>query len=183
MSTSIRSLRASLAFAFLTLTAASAGAATTQVNILFDTDNNQATGCAVMTPTGNFDGVEQIVATFYDDVLNRVTQVTRQRCVASVFQAPETIDSGGWPVGLQGSVSVVESHVSWASLAATGPMRLGFIYRMLFLQPHLSPRSMKRQFPAAAYCRAMVRPPRNFQATRRSWSLATSCSIDLSGER
>src|SRR6266550_1674205 len=57
---------------------------------------------------------------------------------------------------------------SWWS----GPMQLGFIYRMLFLQPHLSPRSMKHRFPAAAYCRAMVRPPRNFQATRRSWSPA-----------
>jgi len=33
----------------------------------------------------------------------------------------------------------------------------------------LSPRSMKRPFRSAAYCRGMARAPRNFPVTRRSW--------------
>src|SRR5205823_1036569 len=37
------------------------------------------------------------------------------------------IDSGGWAVGTNGGVNLIETHIPWVALGATGPMRLGFI--------------------------------------------------------
>ncbi|HUK34760.1 MAG TPA: putative Ig domain-containing protein, partial [Vicinamibacterales bacterium] len=113
------------AFAFLVLSVGlRASAATTQLQILIDSDNNDTTGCAVATPAGTFAGVEQIVTTSFDDA---VSGVTRQRCVdpaASTFSPAEAFGPSGWKVGSGSGTLLVETHLG---TPPSGPMRFGFV--------------------------------------------------------
>src|SRR5438105_3105156 len=117
--------RALLPFLFLTA-AFSANAATTEIAVLIDSDNNASTGCSINISSGVFNGAEQVVTTTYDDVTGSVGAVTRSRCVGSLLGAPETIDTGGWAVGTVGAVNLVEIRIPWPTISAGGPIRFGF---------------------------------------------------------
>ena len=114
----------------LLLLANSAIASTTDVKLLIDTDRNLTTGCRVITVAGNFDGVEQIFTTTYDNTSMTVTGVTRQQCLdptTATFGAPTTIDAGGWRVGSVGGNQVVETHVPAVQVGGVHSMRFGLV--------------------------------------------------------
>src|SRR6266480_4086913 len=121
------SFRRSLLPLILVFAAYSAAAATNQIKTAIDTDNNASTGCSVSSALGTFSGAEQLLITTYDPDTHTVTSVVRQRCSGGTFGGSDIIDSGGWAVGTNGGVNLIETHIPWAALGATGPMRLGFI--------------------------------------------------------
>ncbi|MEA2164024.1 MAG: hypothetical protein QOK37_2151 [Thermoanaerobaculia bacterium] len=123
-----------LALALFTAFASNSAAATFEVRILFDTDNNRATGCSVLTAAGELQGVEKIVTTAVAVTGSTavVTGVRSTTCVApalSTFSAPSTEDSGGWNAGVSPTGDLlIETHIHPSSLAASlsaTPMRIG----------------------------------------------------------
>jgi hypothetical protein len=111
------------------LIAGSVYGATTDVKIFVDTDRNTSTGCRVITISGNFDGVEQIFTTTYDNTTMTVTGVTRQQCVdptTATFSAPATIDAGGWPVATNGGLQSLETRFAAGLVGGVHSMRFGF---------------------------------------------------------
>jgi hypothetical protein len=120
---SLRGGRSILYFVLLVLWTTSLAAAPAQLQILLDGDNNASTGCRVITNLGNVDGVEAIYTTTYDngpDGKPVVTGVTKQTCAQPGtvnFNAPVTIDAGGWPVGFDTSGNVfVETRIPTTEL-------------------------------------------------------------------
>ena len=107
-------------------TVLSASAATVDVKVYLDTDNNAATGCSVLAGGASFSGAEQILTTTYDPDAKQITSVTRQQCVAGSFGAAGNVDAGGWAVGSTGGVYLIESHLPWTLIGAVSPIRLGF---------------------------------------------------------
>src|ERR1051326_3598167 len=105
--------RAALSLLVVALSAVSVAAATNQIKVAIDTDNNSSTGCSVVTAAGTFSGAEQILITTYDPDAKTVTSVIRQRCVGATFGGAEVIDAGGWSVGSNGGVSLIETHMPW----------------------------------------------------------------------
>jgi hypothetical protein len=103
--------------------------------VLFDTDNNPATGCNVPvddeTASTTFLGAERLVAvtvtrTGADGL---VTGITVQSCVDGTFGAAQEVSAGGWPVGKGNGVDggdVIEGFVPATALGAGGLARVAF---------------------------------------------------------
>src|SRR4051812_18070607 len=78
-----------------------ASAANTEVRVLFDVDNNVATGCTV----AGMSGVDQVLVTQVvdTDVAASVTQTHRLVCSSGILGAPSDIITTGWAAGWQPS--------------------------------------------------------------------------------
>lgn len=125
-----------LLFAGLLATAAcSAQAATYNHQVLLNTDNNTATGCAVPVSesgySGTVNGVEHIVEMRVDDATApaRVIQVDRYSCPGGTMGAPIQVDAGDWNAGTDngtGGADVVEGYVTRAGLGNPSQMKVTF---------------------------------------------------------
>jgi len=103
-------------------------AGTTEFRVLFDADNDVATGCTV----GGMDGVDQVLFTQVTDIETSasVTQTHRLVCTAGVLGDPIDIITPGWPAGWSSSsgMMLVETRIPFAAFGSTsmpGEMRLG----------------------------------------------------------
>jgi hypothetical protein len=102
--------------------------------VLFDTDNNPATGCTVSvddTTVGSttFDGVERLVRVTVARIgaTGTVSGITVHHCVSgTTFGPPQPVSPGGWPVGNGGGRSVIEGFVPGGALADGGQARVAF---------------------------------------------------------
>jgi VCBS repeat-containing protein len=104
-----------------------AGAATTDFRVLFDVDNDVATGCTV----AGMAGVDQVLTTRLNttETAASVTRTMRQVCSAGSLGAAVDLETTGWPAGFQpnsGSV-LVETRYSLSLLGSSLPsmMRIG----------------------------------------------------------
>lgn len=100
--------------------------------ILLDTDNNPATGCAVTTVNGDFTGVDQRLVTTVaiGTTAATVSGVQVQNCVSGTFGAAVWSDTRGWPVGIgngRNGATVIETYLPLAQVNGPGPLRLGVI--------------------------------------------------------
>src|SRR6185436_15575218 len=126
-----------------------ASAATADFRVLFDLDNNAATGCT----EGGMAGVEQVLVTRVVTTAStaQVTRTYRQICTAGSFGAPVDLDLTPRPAGFHppsGSL-LIETRASFAALGFNGgsihQMRLGFdatdgfSYHRALTQPNGSP--------------------------------------------
>jgi hypothetical protein len=109
-------------------------AATVQVQVLLDLDNNPSTGCTVTTSAGTFNGAEQVLTTTVDTTANLVTAVSRQVCTGGVLVAPIAVNSPynpPWPIGPgngTGGSTLIESYVPLSAIPASGiSIRAGFV--------------------------------------------------------
>ena len=106
-----------------------ASAATSEVRVLFDVDNNVATGCVV----GGMTGVDQVLVTQVTDSPTgaSVTQTHRLVCSSGVLSGPTDIVTSGWPVGWQptSGMMLVETRIPFSALGTStmpSEMRIGF---------------------------------------------------------
>jgi VCBS repeat-containing protein len=104
-------------------------AATSEVRVLFDVDNNVATGCTV----GAMTGVDQVLVTQIVDSPTgaSVTQTHRLVCSSGILGSPTDIVTTGWPAGWQPSsgMMLVETRIPFAALGSSSmpnEMRVGF---------------------------------------------------------
>jgi hypothetical protein len=111
------------------------GATSYTYQVLFDTDNNAATGCNVpvanKTVSTTFLGAERLVTVtvMRTGTGGIVTGITAQRCVNGTFAAAQTVSSGGWPVGKGDGVGggdVIEGFVPVTVLGGGGLGRVAF---------------------------------------------------------
>ncbi len=114
----------------LVMAASMARAATTSVEIGFDTDNNPATGCTLNIGTRSMPGVEVALATMVTTTANTGTvgAITRRTCTAGVFSAPVVVSSGGWSVGMTTGLSgsdLIETFIPLADLAVARAVKIG----------------------------------------------------------
>src|ERR1051325_10397979 len=126
--------RISLIFAALLLTPLLASAAPVSMDFktLIDSDNNEATGCTVVTTAGLVKGVDHVLTTSvsYDSAAGTasVTGVTRQTCtdsVANTFSSAIPVDTTGWPVGVgAGGNLFIETHIPRSALGGMTHMHL-----------------------------------------------------------
>ncbi len=114
--------------------AATCARADSEIHILFDLDDDAATGCVVDTADGPFAGVETVtVTTFSVSAPPQVVGVVRRVCVggaliddASFTPLPPTT----WPVGMDvgpGGLDVVETYGQPGPLAPGQRIRMGFL--------------------------------------------------------
>ena len=112
-----------------------AGATDYIYTVLFDTDNNPATGCNVPVDDQNisttFLGAERLVAVTVDRTGTGgiVTGITVQSCDNGTFGAAEPVSPGGWPVGKGNGVEggdVIEGFVPATALGGGGLARVAF---------------------------------------------------------
>jgi len=103
-------------------------AGTTEFRVLFDADNDLATGCTV----GGMAGVEQVLVTKVTDseTSASVTRTHRQVCTDGVLGDPIDIITTGWPAGWSSSSGqmLVETRIPFAAFGSSsmpGEMRLG----------------------------------------------------------
>lgn len=116
--------------------AVSAHSATYRHQVLLDTDNNTATGCAVAVNELNYaggpvNGVEHVVEMVVDDgtAPARVVQVNRQACSGGSLGAPVQVDAGDWNVGTDNGsngADVVEGYVARAAIGNPSQMKVTF---------------------------------------------------------
>ncbi len=106
-----------------------ASAATSEVRVLIDVDNNVATGCVV----GGMTGVDQVLVTQVADSPTgaSVTQTHRLVCSSGVLSGPTDIVTSGWPVGWQptSGMMLVETRIPFSALGTStmpSEMRIGF---------------------------------------------------------
>jgi len=107
-----------------------AHAAVTELRVLFDSDNNPATGCTV----NGMPGVEQVLVTQVTDdgTTASVTQTHRLICSGGVLGGPVDVNTGGWPVGFNPSSGfmLLETAIPFSAFgtgtAIPSPMRVGF---------------------------------------------------------
>jgi hypothetical protein len=106
-----------------------ASAATSEVRVLFDVDNNAATGCTV----GGMTGVDQVLVTRVVDgeATANVTETHRLVCTNGVLGDPTDIITTGWPAGWQpeSGMMVVETRLPFSAFSSSGTpgqMRIGF---------------------------------------------------------
>ena len=72
----------------------SAAAAPMDIAVLFDSDDNQFTGCAV----SGMQGVDHVFTTHFDTAAPaHVTGIFGQRCADGALGSPIMVDAGGWP--------------------------------------------------------------------------------------
>jgi hypothetical protein len=91
-----RLVRALFTLLLLIVVPSFASAATTEFRVLFDVDNDDATGCTV----NGMDGVDQVLVTqVTDGTPAQVTRVQKQLCVGTVLGAATDIDSPPWSAG------------------------------------------------------------------------------------
>jgi hypothetical protein len=139
---SIRNCRArvvrGLWVALLAFTFAQPAFADSEVLALFDLDNNPATGCAVTTADGQFDGAESvIITTIATGAPSTVTGVSRQVCSGGVLVAdPSFVPSSplSWPVGMDngpGAADVVETYAAPGLVTPGQQVRIGFLSRIV----------------------------------------------------
>ena len=116
-----------LAVLFLVLVPTVAHAATHEFQVLIDSDNNAATGCA----TGGMSGVDQILVTIVrtDATSGAVERSYRVECTGGSFGSQVDVDNSGWPVGFNAANGgmVVENRVPYSEMGgAPAKVRLGF---------------------------------------------------------
>jgi hypothetical protein len=121
---------------FFLLAGSSALAIDSRFDLLVDLDGDPATGCSVATPAGAFDGVEVILSTHVEtsglDQAN-VVLVERRQCVdpgSDSFGPPETVDPGGWPVGIGNGLdgfNVVETTLPLSQAELFSDLRLALV--------------------------------------------------------
>jgi VCBS repeat-containing protein len=113
-----------------------ASASTADFRVLFDTDNNQATGCTV----NGMAGVDQVFLTRVETLASagtvpvsaRVTLTQRQVCTAGSLGAPIDVNTTVYPASLNAASGqvTVETRVPFTAFNAGGTMprgmRLGF---------------------------------------------------------
>ncbi len=111
------------------------GATNYTYTVLFDTDNNPATGCNVpvadKTVSTMFLGAERLVTVtvMRTGTGGIVTGITAQSCVSGTLGAAQPVSPGGWPVGKGDGVGggdVIEGFVPATVLGAGGLMRVAF---------------------------------------------------------
>jgi Protein of unknown function (DUF1566) len=112
------------------------GAADYTYQVLFDADNNAATGCSVPvddTTVGSttVDGVERLVTVtvMRTGMDGTITGITVRNCVNGTWGAAQPVSSGGWPVGNGDGVGggdVIEGFVPAAALGNGGLARVAF---------------------------------------------------------
>ncbi len=93
-----RVVRVVLAFLLLSIVPSFATAATTELRVLFDVDNDATTGCTV----NGMDGVDQVLVTQVtddDSSSARVTRTHREVCTGSVLGGAIDIVTDGWDAG------------------------------------------------------------------------------------
>ena len=127
---SLRTFATGVVGLVLSLTVSMAQAATTSVEIGFDTDNNPATGCTLTVGSRTMAGVEVALATVVTTTANTGTvgAITRRTCTAGVFGAPVAVSSGGWPVGMTTGLSgsdLIETFIPLADLGVTSAVKIG----------------------------------------------------------
>src|SRR5678815_638174 len=111
------------------LSALDAEAAEHRFQLLVDTDNNVATGCAVATGAGLRSGIEQVWTTVVTTSPSSATvsRIERQDCAAGVLGPSSTFAIAGWPVGLgngsQGTAAI-ETFIPLSSLPAGGTLKV-----------------------------------------------------------
>jgi hypothetical protein len=105
------------------------GATNYTYQVLFDTDNNPATGCNVpvadKTVSTTFLGAERLVTVtvMRTGTGGIVTGITVQSCVNGTFGAAQPVSPGGWPVGKGDGVGggdVIEAFVPATVLGGGG---------------------------------------------------------------
>ncbi|HKR63846.1 MAG TPA: Ig-like domain-containing protein, partial [Thermoanaerobaculia bacterium] len=105
-----------------------ASAATSEVRVLFDVDNNVATGCTV----GGMSGVDQVLVTQVSDsdTAANVTQTHRLVCSSGILGSPTDLVTTGWPAGWNASsgMMLVETRIPYSAFGVGTPstMRVGF---------------------------------------------------------
>src|SRR5947207_4686825 len=123
-----------LAALMLTPLLASGAPVSMDFKVLIDADNNEATGCTVVTTAGLMKGVDHVLTTSvsFDSTAGTaaVTGVTRQVCTSSVlntFSSSLPVDATGWPVGVgPGGILTIETHIPNSALGGVTNMHLGF---------------------------------------------------------
>ena len=122
-------LRNALRMLVLPFLLTSALSASTDFRILFDTDNNPATGCTV----SGMNGVERVVTTTLDTSGStpRVSSVQSQVCSGGSLGGVVALETLGWPAGFDATTGVytVETRVLYSIFGDPVPthMRLGFV--------------------------------------------------------
>ncbi|MGZ8796683.1 MAG: hypothetical protein ACXW2F_05000, partial [Thermoanaerobaculia bacterium] len=122
-------LRNALRLAVLPFLLTSTLSASTDFRILFDTDNNPATGCAVY----GMNGVERVVTTTLDTSGStpRVSSIQSQVCSGGSLGGVVALETLGWPAGFDAATGVytVETRVLYSLFGDPVPtrMRLGFV--------------------------------------------------------
>jgi VCBS repeat-containing protein len=115
-------------FLFSLLLSVPAQAATTELRVLFDVDNNPATGCVI----GNMPGVEMVLVTVvnFTESSGTVTSVYRQECLGAPTPGDSVpVHNDSWPIGMSGSSGNISVETS-IPVTAFGSMpwgaRVGF---------------------------------------------------------
>ncbi len=104
--------------------------AQTVVQTLLNLDNDPATGCEVPSSDGPFAGVEVVVTTMLDDASPGVGPVTFETCSGGTYGAPQSLDSGTWPLGVRlgtGASNVLETHFPLATAPHGASSRIAFL--------------------------------------------------------
>jgi hypothetical protein len=111
------------------------GATNCTYKVLFDTDNNPATGCNVpvanKTVSTTFLGADRLVTVtvMRTGTGGIVTGITAQSCVNGAFGPAQPVSPGGWPVGKGNGVGggdVIEGFVPETVLGGGGLARVAF---------------------------------------------------------
>lgn len=127
-----------LCVAVLACLVASPVLADSEVFVLFDLDNNPATGCSVATADGQFDGAESVVLTTVSTTSPpTVTGVSRQICVGATMVGDASFVAAvpvAWPVGMDngpGGADVVETYAKPGLVQPGQQVRIGFMSRVV----------------------------------------------------
>ncbi|HEX8029463.1 MAG TPA: hypothetical protein VF491_13410 [Vicinamibacterales bacterium] len=125
-----RRVRFSFLLAVLVLVPCFASAATSEFRVLFDADNNPATGCTV----GTMSGVDQVFVTqaTNEEATAAVVRTHRLICTAGAFGEPVDVNATGWPAAIDSTnaMMTVETRVPFTAFQASGlppTMRIGFV--------------------------------------------------------
>ena len=128
----VKMARLMLSLAML-LSASLAQAVSSEFSLLLDLDGNSASGCEVSSEDGLFSGANAILTTRVEtDGLDAatVTAVERRDCIdpdSNLFGPPQTVSSGGWPVGIgngEGGFNVIETFLPISPGTAFNTLRM-----------------------------------------------------------
>jgi hypothetical protein len=128
--TSSRLIRAVVAVLLLLALPSFAAAATTEFRVLFDADNDPATGCTV----NGMDGVDHVLVTRVTDDAGaaRVTRTHREICTGTVLGGAVDIVTTGWDAGWNNTnkLLTIETRIPFSAFGSAETMpsiiRAGF---------------------------------------------------------
>ena len=100
-----------------------AHAAEHRFQLLLDTDNQSATGCAIPTAHGTVNGIEQVWTTVVATSTSgaNVVRIEQQTCSGGVLGAPVVHDASSWPAGIGHGTSGVAALETFIPLALLPP--------------------------------------------------------------